>query len=72
MATTPILPLAWEPPYAVGMALEKKKKKKKKAQITVVLTVFQWLFGSFKAKVLWETYTSLNNPVPPTLPDLMV
>ena len=25
-----IRPLAWEPPYAVGVALEKTKKKKKK------------------------------------------
>jgi len=25
--TAPIRPLAWEPPYAVGMALGKEKKK---------------------------------------------
>ena len=29
-ATAPIGPLAWEPPYAVGVALETAKKKKKK------------------------------------------
>jgi len=29
-AIAPIRPLAWEPPYAVGAALEKAKKKKKK------------------------------------------
>ena len=29
-AVTPIRPLAWEPPYAVGAVLEKTKKKKKK------------------------------------------
>ena len=29
-ATTPIQPLAWEPPSAVGVALEKAKKTKKK------------------------------------------
>ena len=29
-ATAPIRPLAWEPPYAVGAALEKLEKKKKK------------------------------------------
>ena len=29
-ATGPIRPLAWEPPYAEGVALEKTKKKKKK------------------------------------------
>jgi len=28
-ATAPIRPLAWEPPYAVGAALEKRKKKKR-------------------------------------------
>jgi len=37
MAAGPIGPLAWEPPYATGAALEmakrpKKKKKKKKTQ----------------------------------------
>ena len=30
VATAPIRPLAWEPPYAVGAALEKTTKKKKK------------------------------------------
>ena len=30
VAVTPIRPLAWDPPYAVGVALEKTKKKKKK------------------------------------------
>ena len=29
-AVAPIRPLAWEPPYAVGMALKKTKKLKKK------------------------------------------
>ena len=29
-ATAPIRPLTWEPPYAMGTALEKTKKKKKK------------------------------------------
>ena len=28
-ATAPIRPLAWEPPYAVGMALKKRQKTKK-------------------------------------------
>ena len=30
VATAPIGPLAWEPPYAVGVALEKTKTQKKK------------------------------------------
>ena len=29
-AVVPILPLAWELPYAMGVALKSKKKKKKK------------------------------------------
>ena len=28
VATAPIQPLAWEPPYVMGVALEKTKKKK--------------------------------------------
>ena len=42
-AVAPIGPLAWEPPYAVGVALKKKKKKKKKdilAHITWVVKHF--------------------------------
>ena len=30
VATAPIRPLAWEPPYALGAALEKTKKRQKK------------------------------------------
>ena len=45
-ATAPIGPLAWKPPYAVGVAQEMakkgKKKKKKKA----------WLFSCFWERVL--------------------
>ena len=32
VATALILPLAWEPPYAMAAALKSKKKKKKKKQ----------------------------------------
>ena len=32
VATTLIRPLAWEPPYAVGAALEKAKRQKKKKE----------------------------------------
>ena len=41
MATAPIRPLAWEPPYATGVALEKRPKKKKKV-------VIKWLVGKRK------------------------
>ena len=30
VATAPIQPLAWEPPYAAGAALEKAKRQKKR------------------------------------------
>ena len=30
VAAAPIRPLAWEPPYAVGVAQKRKKKKKNK------------------------------------------
>jgi len=30
LATAPIQPLAWEPPYASGMDLKRQKKKKRK------------------------------------------
>ena len=30
VATAPIQPLAWEPPYAMGLVLKRQKKKKKK------------------------------------------
>ena len=34
MATAPIQPLAWEPPYAAGAAQEKAKRQKNKKQKT--------------------------------------
>ena len=34
VATAPIRPLAWEPPYAVGAALEKAKRQKTKQNKT--------------------------------------
>ena len=35
-AAAPIQPLAWEPPYASGMALKRQKKKKKKEKNSLV------------------------------------
>ena len=37
MATAPINPLAWEPPYAVGVAPEKDRKTKEKKKIRVAV-----------------------------------
>ena len=39
-ATALVGPLAWDPPYALGVALEKTKKKKKKKG-SIVSEVFQ-------------------------------
>ena len=37
-ATALIRPLAWEPPYAAGAALEKTKKRKDKKKYKLILT----------------------------------
>ena len=58
-ATALIRPLSWDPPYAVGAALEKDKKKKKKrtspklasnveVTLTVVGGVFHFYYPSWK------------------------
>ena len=44
VATAPIRSLVWEPPYAVGVALEKAKRQKKK-EFRRVPTVAQWISG---------------------------
>ena len=38
MATAPIRPLVWEPPYATGMALKRQKKKKKRSELGTLFT----------------------------------
>ena len=43
VATVPIGPLAWEPPYAVGAALMRPKKQTKKKRVSGVPVVAQWL-----------------------------
>ena len=40
MAIAPIGPLAWAPPCAAGVALEKEKKKKKKKRIHKIAAKF--------------------------------
>ena len=47
VATAPIRPLAWEPPYATGAALKKKdkrQKKKKKKEIFMYISVYLSVF----------------------------
>ena len=41
-ATAPIQPLAWEPPYAVGVAQENGKKTKKKKKMGMLKAVTSW------------------------------
>ena len=43
VATAPIQPLAWEPPYVVGAALEKAKSKKQKnpTELKIVVSRLQ-------------------------------
>ena len=54
VATDLIRPLAWEPPYAMGAALEKTKRQKKKQNtwtkndvwlINVNVNIQKWNFG---------------------------
>ena len=53
-ATAPIRPLAWEPAYAVGVALEKtKKKKKKKATLEVAGVRKQVVFQESQLSAFW-------------------
>ena len=44
-ATAPTGPLAWEPPYAVGMALKRKQKQNKKQKKTKKPTQFVYPFS---------------------------
>ena len=45
VATAPISPLAWEPPYAAGVALKRKKKKKKESCVCVTSCLVFPLWG---------------------------
>ena len=49
MAPALIEPLAWEPPYAVGAALEKAKRQKKKERK-------QGLAHGVTGRIPWENY----------------
>ena len=42
VAIAPIGPLAWEPPYAAGAALERAKRQKKKKSISIYLQPFAY------------------------------
>ena len=46
-AIAPIRPLAWEPPYAAGMAQENGKKTKKKKNLFLHIYLLVWIDGFF-------------------------
>ena len=46
-AVAPVKPLAWELPYAVGMALKSKKRKKKKEAPWKKIPVIKNNLGNF-------------------------
>ena len=54
VATALIWPLAWEPPYASGLALKRQKKKKKKDFVCFCCwhPELSWSFKSFENKKL--------------------
>ena len=51
----PIRPLAWEPPYAAGAALEKEKKKKKKPQGNTVIASEFIIYHHFGMYILGDS-----------------
>ena len=63
MATAPIGPLTWEPPYATGAALERQKKTKKKKQTNEQKTKTRR--GSFSINVKMERKSEiyLHKPI---------
>ena len=57
----PIQPLAWEPLYAIGVALKKKKKKGKKEKGKNKITITSSLIPSFAGKEIVPFTTTLQN-----------
>ena len=55
-ATTRIWPIAWELPYATGVALKSKKKKKKK----VFKKIGSFILQSYLIQMEWERNCSPN------------
>ena len=72
VATAVIRPLAWEPPYAKGVALEKKAKRQKKKipTKTVEISAYAFILSNFISDILssvigckytFESYVFLIN-----------
>ena len=54
VATAPIQPLAWEPSYATGAALEKAKKKKKTCRYRKYIYISPCIY---LLKDIWVVYS---------------
>ena len=54
VATAPIRPLAWEPPYAVEAAQEKAKKTKNKHKIELVILIYNTIILIHKIEWLYR------------------
>ena len=76
--TAPIRPLAWEPPYAVGAALEMAKRQKKKQQqrkklpyctSTILQQKTSWKLG-VPIVAQWLTNPTRNHEVAGSVPAL--
>ena len=67
-ATALIRPLAWEPPYAVGVALKKTKRKKKKNQQKEYSIRNIW--GGVPVVAQWLTNPTRNHEVAGSVPAL--
>ena len=59
-AVTLIQPLAWEPPYAVGVALEKTKDKKKRRRESGVSVAPQHVKNPMQEFPLWHSGNEAN------------
>jgi len=52
-AAAPIRPLAWEPPYAMGVALKSRKKKMKEVNLKRLHTIRLQLYDILEKAKLW-------------------
>ena len=57
VATAQIRPLAWKPPYAMGMALQKKKKKNSPV---VAKPSFREILHHFQGRMMEESHGGKN------------
>ena len=64
-AVVPTRPLAWEPPYAVGVALKRQKKKKEKKENSFMKSIY-----GVPVVAQWLTNPTRNHEVAGSVPAL--